>query len=95
MTISLITTIQRWEGLSTDDKPTTDVKGGSTFYELDTGKKFVWNRVSWKEDLTEPASSFKFSEKQDNLRRLVESIAVGNNLKLYDDNGHYNFIENR
>jgi len=52
MTVSLVTTIQRWIGLSTDTKPSSEVKVGSTFYELDTGQPFIWDGDAWVEDLT-------------------------------------------
>jgi len=94
MTVSLIATIQRWEGFSTDDKPVTDVREGSTFRELDTGKKFVWNNSLWAEDLTEPVSTFKFSEKQNELRRLSELQLIKSDPESKLD-GHYNFIEIR
>ena len=45
----------RWDfiGLSTDEKPTPanskKVVDGSTFYEADTSKLFVWTRDQWYE----------------------------------------------
>lgn len=44
----------RWDfiGLSTDDKPTADnprVADGSTYYESDTSKVFVWYKDRWYE----------------------------------------------
>ena len=93
MTIALVGTIQRWEGLSTDAKP-TEAKAGSTFRETDTGRKFVWRNGGWIEDLSEPASAHAFAEKQADLRRLAESESIkpGSNITL---DGHYNFIEIR
>lgn len=41
------TTINRWIGLSTDTKPTTDVPVGSTFYEYDTFRLFIYNGSTW------------------------------------------------
>ena len=40
MAVHLITTIQRFAGLSTDTKP-SDVPNGSTFFEYDTGAMFI------------------------------------------------------
>ena len=94
MTVSLVATIQRWEGLSTDDKPSTDVKEGSTFHELDTGRRLVWNNSLWTEDLTEPVSTFKFNEKQNELRRLAELQLIKSDPQSKLD-GYYNFIEVR
>lgn len=44
----------RWDfiGLSTDSKPTADnprVADGSTYYESDTSKVFVWYKDRWYE----------------------------------------------
>lgn len=43
----LITTINRYQGVSGDSKP-TDAPAGSTFYEVDTGDWFVWDGDSWE-----------------------------------------------
>lgn len=55
MTVYLETTIQRWNGLSTDDKPistsTFTVKEGSTFHAIDTGEEFVFHNDMWTQDL--------------------------------------------
>jgi len=48
MTVSLVTVINRYQGLSGDTKPTTGVPVGSTFYEVDTGDWFVWDGDSWE-----------------------------------------------
>lgn len=51
MTTTLLRVIQRWVGLSTDTKPTTDVPVGSLFYELNTGQGFIWDGANWIEDI--------------------------------------------
>lgn len=43
----LITTINRYQGLSGDSKPGA-APAGSTFYEVDTGDWFVWDGDSWE-----------------------------------------------
>lgn len=43
----LITTINRYQGVNADVKP-TDAPAGSTFYEVDTGDWFVWDGDSWE-----------------------------------------------
>lgn len=45
----LLTTINRYQGLNADVKP-TDAPAGSTFYEIDTGNWFVWDieGTSWE-----------------------------------------------
>jgi len=50
MTVCLETTIQRWNGASTDAKPSTDVKEGSTFHAVDTGEEFVYHNDEWVQD---------------------------------------------
>ena len=37
-------------GLSTDEKPTSKVATGSTFFEVDTGKVFAFDEVSQEWD---------------------------------------------
>ena len=47
MTVQLMTTIQRWTGLSTDTKPTS-VPVGSKFFEYDTNKMFMtYDGTNW------------------------------------------------
>lgn len=48
MAVSLVDDVQRWIGLNADKSGITPTKAGSTFYETDTGKHFVWNG-SWLE----------------------------------------------
>lgn len=51
MTVKLVSTIQRWIGLSTDTKPSTNIKVGSTYYELNTGQGWIWDGSNWVEDI--------------------------------------------
>jgi len=51
MAVTLVTVIQRWIGLDSDTKPTPE-HAGSTFYELNTGKGWIWDGTYWVEDLT-------------------------------------------
>lgn len=44
--VQLIRTIQTFQGLTSDTKP-SGVVAGSTFYETDTGKTFLYNGSSW------------------------------------------------
>lgn len=43
----LITTINRYQGVSGDSKPAA-APAGSTFYEVDTGDWYVWDGDSWE-----------------------------------------------
>ena len=46
--MKLMGVIKRWIGLSGDSKPTPDsVHPGSTFYETDTGHKYVDTGTAW------------------------------------------------
>lgn len=51
MTVCLETVIQRWNGLSSDDKPSEGVREGSTFHAIDTGEEFVFHNNMWEQDL--------------------------------------------
>ena len=50
MTVSLATTIQVFNGLSTDDKPSTAPEG-STFHAVDTGEQWIRHDDMWVLDL--------------------------------------------
>ena len=50
MTVSLVATIQRFNGLSTDDKPES-VPEGSTFHAIDTGEMWIYHQDMWEIDL--------------------------------------------
>jgi len=49
MAATLLTTYNKYIGLSTDTKPTDNIKIGSRFLETDTDKKFIFNGTSWDE----------------------------------------------
>jgi hypothetical protein len=51
MTAMLETTIQRWNGQDGDQVTITDVREGSTFHAVDTGRKYVYHNGGWAEDL--------------------------------------------
>ena len=51
MTVKLVSAIQNFMGESNDTKP-TEAPVGSTFYEENTGVKFIWNGANWVEDLS-------------------------------------------
>lgn len=76
MAVSLITTIQRWKGLSTDAKPNENIRSGSLFSETDTGKQFIYYRNHWVEDLSEPVSASKAVDIGNTQRLLLEQILI-------------------
>ncbi len=45
-----VTTIDQYQGLSTDTKPAAP-KPGSTFHELDTGMEYIFHDSQWYQDL--------------------------------------------
>lgn len=51
MAVSKNATIKNWIGISTDTKPTAG-KTGSTFHEIDTGKKYIWFNDAWHQDVS-------------------------------------------
>jgi len=51
MAVGKIATIKTFQGLSSDDKPTTDVPEGSTFHVVDTGEELVFMDGMWEQDL--------------------------------------------
>ena len=94
MTVKLITTIQRWEGLSSDTKPSSDVREGSTFHEIDTGKKFIYQVDDWVRDNSGPVSTLDFMGAEAVKRRLAEARSIKPDLSV-DEDGHYNNVEYR
>ena len=51
MATKKITTIARWNGQSSDVKPTSGVSEGSTYHYVDTGEEFIFHNGMWVEDL--------------------------------------------
>jgi len=51
MTIKLETNIQRFNGVSSDAKPTAPPEG-STFHVIDTGEKYIFHDGTWEDDLS-------------------------------------------
>jgi hypothetical protein len=49
--LTLIVTIQRFQGLSTDIKPEAPAEG-STYNCVDTGERYVYYDGTWEEDMT-------------------------------------------
>ena len=51
ITKQTIYTLQQYEGLSTDTKPTTNIPNGSRFLEMDTGKVYMFDQtnLTWLE----------------------------------------------
>lgn len=43
-----VETVMEFFGLSTDTKPATNLKVGSTFFEIDTTNAFMWDGSGWR-----------------------------------------------
>ena len=52
MSIKLEATKYRWNGISSDEKPSSGVPEGSTFHAIDTGEKFIYHNGMWEDDLS-------------------------------------------
>lgn len=50
MAVKMIATIQRFQGLSTDSKPTSPPEG-STYHAIDTGEEYVYYDGTWEQDI--------------------------------------------
>ena len=46
MTVSIVTSVQKYIGESGDVKPATPPVG-STFFETDTGSRYIFDGVNW------------------------------------------------
>ena len=51
MAVKLMTTIYRWNGISSDAKPSSGVTEGSTLHYVDTGEEFIYHNGMWEDDL--------------------------------------------
>ena len=96
MAYKRLQTIGRYEGVSTDTKPTdSSVKEGSQLHELDTGKRFLMIDGNWREDTSGPISESVFNIAHSVARRIAEDDSPEKKFEFYPDSGHYNFIERR
>lgn len=55
MAVRLVRTNVKYIGLSTDIKPTAGIDHGAEFKETNTGKRFVYNGVTWVDDSVQVA----------------------------------------
>jgi len=51
MAIKLETVIHKWNGISSDVKPSSGVQEGSTFHYVDTGEEYVYHNDMWEQDM--------------------------------------------
>lgn len=74
-------TIYRYSGLSTDTKPTVNIRDGSHFWETDTDKRYEWRENDWYPIRT------LVSIADDNGNAVIDDVS----LKLYQD-GTYIYV---
>lgn len=73
MAVKKIATIQRWLGLSTDTKPTSaDV--GSTFLDINTGIRWIYNNYAWVPESVLPETTINY--KQISLNQVAATYDV-------------------
>lgn len=71
MTVKLITNTQEFYGLCTDTKPTP--AEGSTFFETDTGRKYIYTSAGWIE---KPQPRTYRETKSINHQSWIESVFI-------------------
>ena len=52
----------RWIGLSTDTKPTTDIPNGATFFECNTGYMYIYNGYAWVPKSYMPGTTINYKQ---------------------------------
>ena len=73
MVNTLITTVKRFIGLSTDTKSTTD-PAGSTFFEVNTGFMYIYNGYAWVPKSYQPETTVNY--KQISLNQVAAAYSV-------------------
>lgn len=83
MAVTLITSITRYQGLSSDTKPTTGVNEGSKFFETDTGLSYTYDGSSWVEEGGLPALSSTTGVSSANAAQTLTVAAGGAGVRNY------------
>ena len=79
-------------GLSDEDKPTTNIGDGSTFYEVDTGKFYIYYKGEWYKQGEEQSVDFRLvdvntqEELSDGDTIRVTDLGIDYSIVLYSDN---------
>lgn len=89
MAVQMMSTIQRWEGLSTDVKPAAPTFVGSTFYETDTGRTYLWNGVAW---VVMPVHILNVQGGAYTIQDLMEEHLAHLDLARSPQSGTYTFV---
>ena len=81
---TLITTVKRFIGLSTDTKP-TDSQVGSTFFESNTGFMFIYNGYAWLPKSFMPESTVNYKQISLNQAAAVYDVMTATAQILFID----------
>ncbi len=108
MAVLMMSTIQRWEGLSVaggDAKPAAPTFVGSTYYETDTGRTYLWNNVAWVimpvHILNVQGGAYTIQELMEQFQSMPDlarseqsggTVMDGNELELYEQADIHPFI---
>jgi len=88
MAVQMISTIQRWECESGDVKPAAPTYVGSTCYETDTGRTYLWNGVAW---VIMPVHILNVQGGAYTIQDLMESFQAEPDLARNPQSGSYTF----
>ena len=92
MAVQMMSTIQRWEGLSVaggDAKPVAPTFVGSTYYETDTGRTYLWNGVAW---VIMPVHILNVQGGAYTIQDLMESFQAMPDLARSPQSGTHTFV---
>jgi hypothetical protein len=84
MAVKKIATIQRWLGLSTDTKPTVGAVG-STFFETDTGIRYIYNNYAWIPASVLPETTINYNQVDLNQAAAAYSVMTATTQDLFID----------
>ena len=65
-------------GLSTDTKPTQELRNGSTFYTVDTQELYIWYKGTWYNQNPVETTPTETTDSDNSENRKDESIPVEN-----------------
>lgn len=71
--------------LSTETKPTENLKNGSTLYEVDTAKLYIWYNGSWYDEEGNAVVEETENTETNDSNRLVKSTEAEEVKKVIDE----------
>jgi len=81
---NLITTVQRFVGLSTDTKSTA-APLGSTFFEVNTGYMYIWNGYAWLPKSYMPYTTVNYKQISLNQAAAAYSVMTATTQNVFID----------